>query len=910
MFDLEKSIQAWKRSFQKQETFEDGTIADLEAHLRDIIDVLKREGMAEDEAFREAVARIGEAESLAAECGKVREYRLDLRRPWRPSRFMPALLGNYLKVALRSLKRHKGYAFMNIAGLAAALTCVLLILLYVRHELSYDRYHPDARRIYRVVGRSSNEGLGDPAFSPHALAPAVLSEFPNVQSAARIMEQAGWVRPSGKETAFYESRFYFADANIFDVLSIPLIAGDPLQVLARPRAVIVSASTAAKYWGSADPIGQTIVLADDSLSSGGTSGIDSAYSVTGVFRDFPAPTHLHADLIGSAMSLPSLRTPDWNAWGSYTYLKTRPGADPAELQARIQEMYQKNQSREYARIFGEERARSYRPFGLLLQPITSIHLGSHLVGEAEPNGDQATIAVCSTIALLILIVAGANFVNLATARAGRRAREVGIRKVVGASRSRLVRQFLIESSLMTFIAFSLAYGSAATLLPYFRGLSGRDLRLEALADPGYLAWLLAGFLLYSLLAGIYPAFFLSSPRPQALLKGTSRLGRRGRRLRAGLVVFQFAVVEVLTIGTLMIAKQMRYVRTADLGFKKNQVLLIHHAELLGSGIEPFKGALNGDPRVASMTVAGNLPVPSASFADAIRLDGQADASQSYTVNAFYVDEDYIPTLGLDLVQGREFAKRTPAERFSVIINEAMARRFGWTTPLGMRFRKNISEQHGVQDWRWFTVIGVVRDFNYQSVRREIRPAAFFLGSGSFGNEFVAARLKTGDPGSVIENIHRTWTRLAPGWPFEYSFLDERFDSMYKAERTSGRILAGFTVLAVLISCLGLFGLAAFTAEQRTKEIGVRKVLGASIRESVWLLTKEFAVLVGLACLLAGPIAFFLAGKWLEGFAYRTRLGVDIFLAAGAISLVVAVLTVAGQALKAALANPVDSLRYE
>jgi putative ABC transport system permease protein len=817
-------------------------------------------------------------------------------------------LVSHLKIARRILKRHKGYAFLNIAGLSAGLTCVLLIMLYVRHEWSYDRYHPDSGRIYRVAGRSRTQGLGDGALSPNALAPALMAEYPDVESAARIYSPRNWfVRPEGEEAAFDEPRLFFADPNIFDVLSIPLTAGNPGRALSEPNTVVISEKAAAKYWGRVDPLNKTIVLVNSHIDGIAELERNGVYTVTGVFRDLPANTHFHADLICSASSIAALHSPAWRAFGAKTYLKMRRGADPREFQAKMQDLYMRNQIQETTREVGAEKARAFNFPILFLQPVVSIHLSSHLVGELEPNGDSATVAVFLAIALLVLIVAGINFVNLATARAGLRAREVGIRKVVGSSRGRLIRQFLTESGLMTSIAFGLALVSAALLLPYFGDLMGRELRLKSAADPLFILTLLAGLVVLSLLAGIYPAIILSSSRPQTVLKGFLGQGRRGRKVRAGLVVFQFAVGLVLASGAFVIAKQIRYIRTADLGFHKDQVLLVDNADLLGPRISAFKETLVKNASVAGATVSSNLPVPSYSFADGIRLEGQPDASPSYVVDVFYVDEDYVPTLGLELLQGRNFSKDLPTDDFSVIINEAMAEKFGWRSPLGTRFRKNIARNPPPLDFRWFTVVGVVKNFNYESVRRDIGPVVFLRPPRT---GFVAARLKTRDAGAAVDVVRRTWTSFAPEWPFEYSFMDERFDSMYRSERMTGRILTGFTVLAVLISSLGLFGLAAFLAERRTKEIGIRKVLGASAGECVGLLVKEFAGLVGLANILAAPIAYGIMIGWLRGFAYRTNLGLGVFVAAGLLSLGVAVLTVSHQSLKAALADPVDSLRYE
>lgn len=812
---------------------------------------------------------------------------------------------NYLKITLRNIRRHRGYTFINIGGLSLGMTCVLLILLYVRHELSYDRYHPDAERIYRVAVKSNFPGRNDIVLTPAALAPALAAELPEIESSIRIYKSRDWfVR--AEENAFKETRVRFSDANIFDIFSIPLVVGNPRTALAEPNCIIISEKTAKKYWGDSDPLNKIIVLTNIQTHNNDDDFI--SFRITGVFQDLPANTHFHADLIGSYTSFEQGRSPRWGNISCLTYFKMKNGTNVRELETKIQALILRHSSPELEKLMEKEQARSILARKTaFLQPLNSIHLYSHLDAELESNGNIFYVTIFSAVAVLVLIIACANFINLATARAGMRAQEVGIRKVVGSSRSRLVQQFMTEASAMTFVAFTLALVLVSLLLPLFNNLAGRELQMNLISDPGFLLSILAVLILVSLLAGLYPAFVLSSSSPLAALKGHLKHAMRGRGLRRGLVVFQFSISLILMSGTLIISKQMRYIRTTNIGFNKEQVLLVHNSNLLGSQISAFKQELLRNPDVVSATVSRSLPL--IDYYDvAIRLEGQSDTIQSTSVKIFYVDEDFIRTMGMEVVQGRDFSKDMLTDKFSVVINETAAKTFGWEAPLGKRFwYRAASEQNNPPEYRLFPVIGVVRDFNYSSLREEIRPVAIFLRPS---NGYTAVRLKTNRLDAVLSFVRRTWDGFVSGRPLEYSFMDDRFDSMYSSERIMGQTIGIFAFLAILIGCLGIFGLAAFMAEQRTKEIGIRKVLGATIRDIVGLLVGEFVVLVGLSNLIAVPIAYFAMNKWLQNFAYRTNMGIEVFLVAGILSLTIALLSVSFQSFKAAIANPVDSLRYE
>ncbi|MFB0518274.1 MAG: ABC transporter permease, partial [Acidobacteriota bacterium] len=779
---------------------------------------------------------------------------------------------NYFKIALRQIKRQKGYSFINISGLAVGMTCVLLILLYVRHELSYDRYHPDAERVYRVAVKSNFPGRNDLALTPAALAPALTAELPEIESSIRIYKSRDWFVRDGEKT-FKETRVRFADANIFDIFSIPLVLGNPRTALAEPNCIIISENTAKKYWGDSDPLNKIIVLTNIQTHNNDDNFI--SFKITGVFQDLPANTHFHADLIGSYTSFEQGRSPRWGNISCLTYFKMKKGTTVRELEAKIQALILRHSSQELEKTMEKEQAQSILARKTaFLQPLNSIHLYSHLDAELEPNGNIFYVTIFSAVAVLVLIIACANFINLATARAGMRAQEVGVRKVVGSSRSRLIQQFMTETSAMTFVAFALALVLARLLLPFFNNLAGRELQMNLISNPGLLLSVLAVLIIVSLLAGLYPAFVLASSSPIAALKGHLKHGMRGRGLRRGLVVFQFTISLILMSGALIISKQMRYMRTTNIGFNKEQVLLVHNSNLLGSQISAFKQELLRNPDVVNATVSISLPL--IDYYDvAIRLEGQSDTSQSTSVKIFYVDEDFIRTMGMEVVQGRDFSKDMLTDKFSVVINETAAKTFGWEAPLGKRlWYRAPSEQNNPPEYRLFPVIGVVRDFNYSSFREEIGPVAIFLRPS---NGYTAVRLKTNRLDAVLSFVRKTWDGFASGRPLEYSFMDERFDSMYSSERIMGQTIGIFAFLAILIGCLGIFGLAAFMAEQRTKEIGIRKILGATNLNIVYLISKEYTWLVLLANIIALPVAYYAMNRWLQNFAYRVNIGLLTFI---------------------------------
>jgi putative ABC transport system permease protein len=810
------------------------------------------------------------------------------------------MIRNHLKVAWRNIVRHKGYSFINIFGLAVGMAACLLILLFIKDELSFDRYNQKADRVFRVAAYIRFGGQeGDLGTVPAPLAAACLQDFPEVENAVRFRKQGNFI-VQHDDRSFTESRLMFADTSIFQVFSLPLRRGNPQTALAAPRTIALSETAAFKYFGAANPIGQSLRL--DNRED---------YQVSGVFRDIPASSHFHFDLIASLASLEESRQSLWSNNNFFTYLLLRPGSDPAVLQAKFPGFIRKHLGPWIKQATGhsiDEMFASGARVKYYLQPLPAIHLQSQLRTEIEVNSDIRIVYIFSAIALLILSIAAINFINLSTARSAGRSREAGIRKVLGSERRQLVRQFLTDSLLLSSMAVALALLLTAIALPWFNRLTAKGIDLAG-AGIGFVAASAALMtLLVGLLAGFYPAWRLAESRPAQVLKGKLATGVRGGRLRAVLVVFQFAVSLVLIIGTLVVFRQLHFIQEKDLGFNKDQVLVLQNAYLLEKQADALKNEMLKHPAVVSASVSGFIPVPPSNRNDTSIFPKGKDITSSNMVLAqnWTVDADYIKTMGMKIVAGRDFAKDAPADNTAVIMNQAAVRQFGWREPLGQQ----ISFPPANNNLKIFinrTVIGVIEDFHFESLRSPIDPLVMFLGE-SRGR--ISFRIQAQNTTAALSELKRQWQRFAPGQPFEYSFMDENFAELYRSEQRLGTIFSIFSSLAIFVACLGLLALASFMAERRTKEVGIRKVLGASVSEMIVLLSREFVKWVAIAALVAWPLAYYAIHRWLQGFAYRTDIGIGLFLLSSLLTLLIAIMTVSFQAIRAARANPVDSLRYE
>jgi putative ABC transport system permease protein len=807
---------------------------------------------------------------------------------------------NHLTVAWRNIARHKGYSAINIFGLAVGMAGCLLITLFVRDELSYDRYNQKADRIFRVTAYLRFGGLdGNIGSLPAPLAAAMQQEFPEVESAARFREQGNFIVRHG-DRSFTESRVVFADASIFRIFTLPLRRGDPRTVLAEPRTIMLSENAARKYFGAADPVGQSLRLENQ-----------EDYRVSGIFADIPANSHFHFDLIASMESLAESHQLRWDGNNFFTYLLLRSGSDPAALQAKFPAFIRKHLGPWIQQALGHSIDEIFASGARLeyhLQPLRDIHLRSHLLTEYNlaGNGDIRVIYIFSAISLLILSIAAINFINLATARSAGKSREAGIRKVLGSERRQLVRHFLADSLLLSSIAVLLALLLTAVALPWFNNLTDKEINIAGVGIGFVAAAAALMTLLVGLLAGLYPAWRLASARPANALKGKLAIGAKGGRLRAVLVVFQFAVSMILIVGTMVVFRQLHFIQNKNLGFEKDQVLVLQNAYLLEKQTVAFKNEMLIHPAVVSGTVSGFLPVPPSSRNDTSLFPKGKDMSiGNILAQNWTVDADYIKTMGMRIVAGRDFAKDSPADKENVIINQEAARRFGWQEPLGRQI--SFPQDSNLKTFIDRTVIGVIEDFHFESLHSPIGPLVMFLGE-SRGR--ISFRFRAGNTTAVLAELKRQWQHFAPGQPFEYSFMDERFAELYRSEQRLGTIFSVFSCLAIFVACLGLLALASFMAERRTKEIGIRKVLGATVSEMIVLLSREFVKWVVIAALIAWPLAYYAMHRWLQGFAYRTDIGIGLFLLAGFSAMLVALLTVSFQAIRAARANPVESLRYE
>lgn len=858
------------------------------------------------EEFRE---RSGDLEEVYSSLADKRGNRLaGIWYRWQVAGLIPAYLwnegvwrlvmfGNQIKIAFRSLKKQRGTAVLNVLGLSVGIAGSLLITLYVRNELSFDRHNLYAERIHRLAAHMAMAGRESKvAVSSAPMAQTLVNELPEVENAVRFKESGSLIFTTG-DRGFREYGLAFADPSLFEIFTIPLLEGDPRTALVDPFSLVLSSKTAEKYFGRENPLGRTL-----------TTGEGVAYKVTGVFDRLPDAGHFHFDIFASLASLDSSRSPNWIEMGFQTYLLLGEGVDPAAVEAKFPAFLQRFIAPGLKEMMGKSMEELETEMGLkfrfFLQPLTGIHLHSDLQGEFEPNGDYKTILIFTPIALFILIIAGINYMNLATARSSGRAREVGLRKVMGSRRQNLIHQFLLESLILSGISLAAGLLLSGLCLPVFNHMAGISLSWPALFE-GPMPLVLGGIMvLIGLLGGSYPAFFLSSFQPSRVLRGRLGAGIKAGPLRNGLVIFQFTASVFLLIGTLVVFRQISFIRSKPIGFDRDQVLVLNNVSLLGDSAESFKTEMLRHPSVISATLSGHLPVPSSRTAYPVIPEGESSATQPLPMAVWNVDHDYIETLGMRLAEGRNFLRERASDDEAAILNQSAVLHFGLTEPLGRRLNLMSDPSHTQGS---FTVIGVVEDFHYESLRETIQPLMLTLGRSTAHLSF---RINTGNIPDTIAAFQKQWKSFLPYEPFSYSFLDDRFEAMYRTELRMGNLLGVFSALAVLIGCLGLFGLAAFTAENRTKEIGIRKVLGAGIPDILGLLVKEFMILVGIANLVAWPIAYFAMHRWLQDFAYRAPLALWILPAAGALTAVIALATVGWHAGRAAGFDPVRTLRYE
>ncbi|MEP6949772.1 MAG: ABC transporter permease [Ginsengibacter sp.] len=805
------------------------------------------------------------------------------------------MIKNYLKIALRNLWKNKAFSAINILGLATGLAVCLLIVLYVVDELSYDKYNINANRIYRInADIYFNNTEANMAVAPEPLAPALKRDYPVVEQIARLNYQ-GDILVKKDNHNVQDHHSVFADSTFFSVFTIPMIAGNALTALKEPNSIVIDETTARKYFNSTDVLGKTLYV-DNSTNC----------KITGVIKDIPKQSHFHFSFIRP-------RGKDNESWlsnNAYTYILVKPGVGQAQMQHYVDATvnnYLAKALQEQLHASLKDLQGKGNHFIYSLMPVTDIHLHSDKSYEFEAGGNITYVYIFSMIAIFILLIACVNFMNLSTARSANRAKEVGIRKVAGSSRSHLITQFLTESVLLSFFSLLLAILLAVLLMPLFNQLAGKEMYVSTLFSTWLFPVMIVLVLVVGCIAGSYPAFYLSSFQPIQVLKGKVANGFKNSWLRSGLVVFQFSISIMLIIGTIVIYNQLNYIRDKKVGYNRDQVLVLHNAYNLNEQIKTFRNELLNIPGVSGATISGDLPTSPNFDNEGWFRDAGFDATKTVIFTNFYVDENYIPTLGMEMEKGRNFSKEFPSDSTGVILNEAAVKLLGFKDPLKETlYRPNFS-QSGPLTAIAYHIVGIVKDFNFSSMHQTVGPLIIQLGDNRGS---IALRVNSGNIPSIINSAESKWKNMAPGQPFNYSFMDADFNNIYIAEQQTGKLFITFAVFAIFIGCLGLFGLVTYAAEQRTKEIGVRKVLGASVSGIVAMLSKDFAKLVLVASLIAFPVAWWAMNEWLKSFAYRIHISWWVFLIAGVTAIMIALITVSFQAIKAAVANPVKSLRTE
>jgi putative ABC transport system permease protein len=804
------------------------------------------------------------------------------------------MLKNYLKIAARNLWKNKAFSAINIIGLAAGLAVCLLIVLYVVDEQSYDKYNVNADRIYRIdADIYFNNTQSTFATAPDPLALTLKREYPVVEQMTRVNYQSDVLIKKDNQNVQDHNAAY-ADSTFFKVFTIPMIAGNPVTALQEPNSIVIDETTAKKYFNSTDVLGKTLYVDNNTTCK-----------ITGVIKDIPAQSHFHFHFIRP-------RGKDNDSWlsnNTYNYILVRPGTTQAQMQGDVDATVNKYIGRDFQQQFHsslKDLQAKGNHFIYHLMPLANIHLHSDKSYEMEVNGNIEYVYIFSVTAIFILLIACVNFMNLSTARSANRAKEVGIRKVAGSLRSHLITQFLTESVLLSFLSLLLAILLGALLLPLFNQLAGKEMSVTTLFSTWLFPVMIALVFVVGCIAGSYPAFYLSSFQPIQVLKGKIAKGFKSSWLRSGLVVFQFSISIILIIGTFVIYNQLDYIRSRKIGYNRNQVLVVRNIYSLNDKIKTFRNELVSIPGVENATV-GDLPTATSFDNEGWFRDASFDATKVVVLTNFYVDESYVPTLGMEMEAGRNFSKDFPSDSAGIILNEAAVKVLGFKNPFEETLYRPNYHNDGSITPSPFHVVGVIKDFNFSSMHQNVGPLVIQL-SNNYGS--MAVRVKTRNVSSIIDNIKTKWSAMAPGAPFNYTFMDADFNKIYDAEQRTGKLFITFAVFAIFIGCLGLFGLVTYASEQRIKEIGVRKVLGASVSSIVAMLSKDFAKLVLIASVIAFPVSWWVMNKWLQSFAYRINISWWVFVIAGLTAIIIALITVSFQAIKAAIANPVKSLRTE
>lgn len=796
------------------------------------------------------------------------------------------MIKNLVLVALRNFKRDKWYSLLNILGLTIGITFSMFLIFYITDELNYDRYHEKADRICRIVSYIQEQDKNTNWTSTQLpLASTLKKDFPEVEESARFIGRERTLFKSGNNS-FYETKIYYADSTVFNIFTYPFIAGNAANALNEPNSIVISKTLAEKYFGKKTPaVGKTLKTVYD------------VYKVTGVIEDVPKNSHIVFDMLISASTVLKGNQngqDNWGGFGNFTYVLLKPGTNAEAFNKKLLPMYDKYM----APIFAQYNVKIH--YGV--QPITSIHLHSDLEGEPEELGSMSYIWIFSAVAFFMLLIACINYMNLTTARSARRAKEIGIRKVTGSSRKQLVLQFLSESLLTAFVAVLLSVILMVILLHVFNSISGKAFTMQNLFQPFNILFLLGIALFTGLAGGSYPALYLSGFKPVSILKGALSKASGNVNLRRTLVVVQFSISMIMLICTWVVHSQLSYLRKKDLGFNKDQVMTVtvNTGEDERSKISAMNNEFRSLPGIRDVGTGNSYPGSANVNLNLFSIESK-NGYVDKGIESYGIDEHFLRSLNITVVKGRNFLNLSDTLH-SIMVNEAMVKHFGWDNALGKRVKFP-----GDTSGRYLEVVGVIKDFNQKSLYNPIVPLLLFYSPNS---NIIQLKMNPGNISSSIAKVENTWKKYFPPLPFEYKFLDEDFNSQYAADQKRGKIFAAFSVLTIIITCLGLLGLIAFTTEQRQKEISIRKVMGASIRQLIPLITTNFILLVGISCLIAFPVAYLFMNKWLEIFPYNTGLTITPFLLSALVVLLITMLTVIFHTVKAALANPVKSLRTE
>lgn len=808
---------------------------------------------------------------------------------------------NHIKIAWRSLLKNKGFTAINIVGLSTGVAACILISVYILHEVSYDKHVPNSSNVYRMTGTYVEDGRVDSGIHFSAItASTVLADFPEVENSGRLMANglfygagSNQIRIDGRPTQHHEEGFTYADQSIIDIMGIPMAYGEASSALSEPKTIVISKSISNKYFNNESPIGKVLYLNGNN---------DDPYRINGVMEDFPGNSHLEYDFLISlkGVEFGEGEQTRWFQNNYFTYLVLKPGTDVSAFESKMSNtLIHKYMKPAYLAAGFVQGETLEDKLSMKLQSLTDINLySSHIDYESSYRNDIKIIWIFGVVALFILLIACVNFINLSTAKSANRAKEVGVKKVVGSSKRHLIGQFLTESALLSLFSFAIGLLLAWLLMPVFRNMSGKMLSLP-LSSISFLSIILVSAIAVGILAGLYPSFYLSRFRPIAVLKGKISSGSKSSSLRSGLVVFQFTISIILIIGTLIVNQQMNFILNSKIGFEKDQVIQLYGTDILGEKVAVFKDELKNIPGISNVSISDYLPIEGTkrngnSFVN----EGRDNIDETIGGQAWPIDEDYLETLGMKLVAGRNFSEEITSDENATIINQTMVKKLNLQDPIG----KKISRYGAL-----YEVIGVVEDFNFNTMKQEVQPLFFFRGVSP---SIVSVKVKTADVSTLLKTIENKWTQFVPNMAFRYAFMNDSFAKMYTNVNRIQTIFLSFAILAILVACLGLFALSAFMVEQRKKEISIRKVLGASIKNIYSLLSINFLKLVAGSIIMAVPIGWYMMDRWLEDFAYRINLDWAIFIASGLIALIIAIVTISYQSISAAYIQPLKSLRTE